>query len=109
MNKQTIKNSFFLIYSMTSKKHFIIKEAKGISKKLKIDWSKVKYKIEQFRHGMDIELEHGRIDKNTNVTNDNALMTGKITLAHLNEFPDYYNRLDKLEVPQKNSGKREIN
>jgi hypothetical protein len=82
---------------MSSKKHFSSVEAKEISKKLKINWSKVRYKLEQFRHGMDIELEHGKIDKNTNVTNDNALMTGKIALAHLNEFPDYYNRLDKLE------------
>lgn len=79
------------------KKHFTSKEAKKIAEKLKIDWKRVRYKLEQFRHGMDIELEHGRVDKNTNVTNDNALMTGKIALAHLNESPDYYNRLDKLE------------
>ncbi len=81
-----------------AKKHFTAKEAKKIAKKLKIDWEKVKYKLEQFRHGMDIELEHGRVDKNTNVTNDNALLTGKIALAHLNEFPDYYKRLDRLEA-----------
>lgn len=82
---------------MSSKKHFTSKEASAVAEKLKIDWTKVKYKLEQFRHGMDIELEHGKVDRNTNVTNDNALMTGKIALAHLNEFPDYYNRLDKLE------------
>ncbi len=80
------------------KKHFTPKQAKEISKRLKINWLKVKYNLEQFRHGMDIELEHGRINKNTNVTNDNPLMTGKIALAHLDEFPDYYNRLDKLET-----------
>ncbi len=82
---------------MSSKKHFTPKQAKEISKELKINWSKVKYNLEQFRHGMDIELEHGKVDKTTNITNDNPLMTGKIALAHLNEFPDYYNRLDKLE------------
>jgi len=82
---------------MSSKKHFSPKKAKEISVKLKINWSKVKYDLEQFRHGMDIELEHGKVDKNTNVTNDNPLMTGKIALAHLNEFPDYYKRLDRLE------------
>ncbi|MFH1503475.1 MAG: DUF5661 family protein [Candidatus Diapherotrites archaeon] len=83
---------------MTSKKHFSSKKAKETSKKLKINWSKAKYNLEQFRHGMDIELEHGKVDKNTNVTNNNPLITGKIALAHLNEFPDYYKRLDKLET-----------
>jgi len=46
---------------------------------------------------MDVELEHGTRDSNTNVTNDDPLMTGKIALAHLNEFPDYYTRLKKME------------
>jgi len=46
---------------------------------------------------MDIELEHGTVDENTNVTNDDSLITGKIALAHLNEFPDYYDRLEKME------------
>jgi hypothetical protein len=53
--------------------------------------------VEQFRVGMDVELEHGTEDPNTNVTNDDPLMTGKIALAHLNEFPDYYTRLLELE------------
>ena len=47
--------------------------------------------------GMDVELEHGLRDPNTNVTNDDSLVTGKIALAHLNEFPDYYTRLKKME------------
>jgi hypothetical protein len=47
--------------------------------------------------GMDVESEHGLHDSNTNVTNDDPLMTGKIALAHLNEFPDYYTRLEKME------------
>jgi hypothetical protein len=47
--------------------------------------------------GLDVELEHGKIDPQTNVTNDEPIMTGKIALAHLNEFPDYYTRLDKME------------
>jgi len=47
--------------------------------------------------GMDVELEHGTVDSNTNVTNDDPLITGKIALAHLNELPDYYTRLDKME------------
>ena len=48
--------------------------------------------------GMDVELEHGTVDPNTNVTNDDPLTTAKIALAHLNEFPDYYTRLEKMEV-----------
>jgi len=77
------------------KKHFTEEQAKEIGEKLGIKWDK--FDIEQFRHGMDIELEHGTIDSNTNVSNDDPLITGKITLAHLNEFSDYYDRLDKME------------
>ena len=80
---------------MEPKKNFTAEEAKKIGEMLGIDW--LKFDIEQFRMGMDVELEHGLRDINTNVTNDNALMTGKIALAHLNEFPDYYTRLEKLE------------
>jgi len=57
--------------------------------------------IEQYRMGLDVELEHGKVDQYTNVTNDNPIMTGKIALAHLNEFPDYYTRLDKMEKEAK--------
>ncbi len=80
---------------MTTKKHFTTEEAEKIGKALNIDWSK--FDIEQFRMGMDVELEHGLEDPNTNVTNDDPLMTGKISLAHLNEFPDYYTRLKRME------------
>jgi len=77
------------------KKHFTAEEAKKIGEKLGIKWDK--FDVEQFRMGMDVELEHGLIDPSTNVTNDDPLMTGKIALAHLNEFPDYYTRLYELE------------
>ena len=77
------------------KKHFTSKEAKKIGDKLGIDWSE--WNVEQFRMGLDVELEHGRIDMQTNVTNDNPILTGKIALAHLKEIPDYYTRLAKLE------------
>ena len=78
-----------------TKKTFTAEEAKDIGEKLGIDWSK--FDVEQFRKGMDVELEHGTVDPHTNVTNDDALMTGKISLAHLNEFADHYTRLDKME------------
>jgi hypothetical protein len=80
---------------MTSKKHFTTEEAKRIGEALGIDWSK--FDVEQYRMGLDVELEHGLVDPHTNITNDNPMMTGKIALAHLNEFPDYYTRLEKME------------
>jgi len=80
---------------MTSKNHFTEEEAKQIGEKLGIDWRK--FDVEQYRMGLDVELEHGLVDPHTNVTNDDPIMTGKIALAHLNEFPDYYTRLGKME------------
>ena len=80
---------------MTVKKSFTTKEAKGVGEKLGIKWDK--FDVEQFRKGMDVELEHGRRDPRTNVTNDDPILTGKIAWAHLIEFPDYYERLEKLE------------
>ena len=80
---------------MTIKKKFTTEEAKQIGESLGIDWSK--FDVEQFRMGLDVELEHGLVDPHTNVTNDDPIMTGKITLAHLNEFSDYYTRLYEME------------
>jgi len=80
---------------MESKKHFTAEEAKRVGEALGIDWTE--FDVEQFRRGMDVELEHGLVDPKTNVTNDDETMTGKIALAHLNEFSDYYTRLDEME------------
>lgn len=80
---------------METKKSFSIEEAKQIGESLGIDWSK--FDAEQFRKGMDVELEHGTRDQKTNITEDDPLATGKIALAHLNEFPDYYVRLEEME------------
>jgi len=81
---------------MEPRKNFTTEESKSVGESLGIDWSK--FDVEQFRMGMDVELEHGLRDSHTNVTNDDPLMTGKIVLAHLNEFSDYYTRLKKMEV-----------
>lgn len=81
---------------METKKHWTSKEAKRAGEMLGIKWDK--FDVEQFRLGMDVELEHGTRDLSTNITNDDPIMTGKIALAHLNEFPDYYARLKKMEV-----------
>ncbi|MBC3888905.1 hypothetical protein GH810_11325 [Acetobacterium paludosum] len=81
---------------MSEKKVFTTEQAKETGRMLGINWSK--FDIEQFRMGMDVELEHGTCDSHTNVTGDDPFVTGKIALAHLNEFPDYYTRLEKMEV-----------
>lgn len=80
---------------MSSKKTFSLDEAKKIGEQLGMKWDK--FDVEQFRMGMDVELEHGLRDQATNVTGNDPLTTGKIALAHLNEFPDYYTRLEKME------------
>lgn len=77
------------------KKTFSAEEAKVIGEQLGIDWTK--FDVEQFRMSMDVELEHGTRDAHTNVSNDDPLTTGKIALAHLNEYADYYTRLDHME------------
>ena len=80
---------------MSSKREFTIEDATRIGNALGVHWDEVS--IEEFRAGLAVELEHGAHDKTTNVTNDDELLTGKIALAHLKEYPDYYTRLAKLE------------
>ena len=80
---------------MAAKKHFSTGQAREIGDRLGIDWGR--FDVEQFRMGLDVELEHGLRDPFTNVTSDDPLLTGKIALAHLNEFADYYTRLEKME------------
>ena len=81
---------------MADKRRMSTTEAKQIGAMLGVDWKKVD--LEQFRRGLEVELEHGARDPETNVTNDDLTLTGKIAWAHLKEFPDYYTRLDKLEA-----------
>jgi hypothetical protein len=77
--------------------HFTLEEACQVGKYLGINFETCGYDAEQYRIGMDVELEHGTINCHTNVTNDDPILTGKIALAHLNEFPDYYKRLIRME------------
>lgn len=81
---------------MNNKRRLSAEEALKIGTVLGIDWGSVE--LEQFRRGLEVELEHGARDPETNVTNDDLGLTGKIAWAHLKEFPDYYTRLDKLEA-----------
>jgi hypothetical protein len=81
---------------MDNKRRLDADEARRIGERLGIDWQTVD--LEQFRRGLEVELEHGARDPETDVTNDDLSLTGKIAWAHLKEFPDYYTRLDKLEA-----------
>ena len=82
----------------TAKRHFTREEAASIAAQLGIDFDALGFDLEQYRMGLDVELEHGLRDQATNVTGDDPLTTGRIALAHLKEFPDYYTRLDQLEA-----------
>jgi hypothetical protein len=75
--------------------HFTEDDARRIGEEIGIDWNETDF--EQFRMGLEVELEHGTRDSQTNVTDDDPAMTGKIALAHLKEIPDYYTRLDEME------------
>jgi hypothetical protein len=77
---------------------FTANDARSIGEQLGIEWASSPFDVEQFRAGMDIELEHGTRDPDTNVTGDDPLLTGKIALAHLRELPDYYTRLARMEA-----------
>lgn len=85
------------MHDYREKHGFSTEEAIYIARMLGIDFNKEKFDVEQFRMGLDVELEHGTISPLTNVTNDNPILTGKIALAHLRELPDYYTRLSEME------------
>ena len=82
---------------MGTPRSFTAEEARRIGEEIGIDWSRAPFDIEQFRAGLDVELEHGSHDPATNVTDDDPDVTGRTALAHLNEFPDYYTRLEAME------------
>ena len=84
---------------MNKKRILILDQAKTIGEQLSIRWDK--FDLEQFRAGLGVELEHGAVNQTSDITNDDPLMTGKIALAHLTEFPDYYTRLAKMEAEAK--------
>ncbi len=73
-------------------------QAETIGREIGIDWASSPFDVEQFRAGIDIEFEHGAHDPETDVTNDDPILTGKIAWAHLKEFSDYYDRLEAMEA-----------
>jgi hypothetical protein len=86
---------------MAPRMNFTTAEARRVGEQIGIDWESAPFDTEQFRQGMEVELEHGLRDSLTNVTDDDPIVTGKIALAHLNEFPDYYVRLERMEQEAK--------
>jgi hypothetical protein len=89
---------------MSSGTTFTLDEAREIGRAIGIDWDAAPFDVEQFRIGLDVELEHGARDPETNVTGDDPILTGKIALAHLREFPDYYTRLAVMEAEGEGRG-----
>jgi Protein of unknown function (DUF5661) len=83
---------------VTATKKFSEDDARRTGEAIGIDWDSAPFDVDQFRRGMDVELEHGSHDPTTDVTGDDAITTGKIALAHLNEFADYYTRLERMEA-----------
>jgi len=83
---------------MTAKQQFTADDARAAGERVGIDWTTSRFDVEQFRMGMEVELEHGTQDPETNVTGDDVDVTAKIARAHLNEFPDYYSRLAVMEA-----------
>jgi hypothetical protein len=81
---------------MSSKRQISIEEARSVGTQLGIKWARVN--LQQFQRGLEIELEHGKHDPETDVTGDDLMLTGKIAWAHLKEIRDYYTRLDRLEA-----------
>jgi hypothetical protein len=81
---------------MTVTPHTTTDEARRVGDEIGVDWGR--FDLEQFRYGMDVEFEHGSHDPQTDVTGDDPILTGKIALAHMKEFPDYYERLERMEA-----------
>ena len=82
---------------MAEMKSFSAEDARRVGEQIGIDWATAPSDVEQSRAGMDVELEHGLSSLLTNVTDDDPVVTAKIALAHLHEFPDYYTRLEQME------------
>ncbi len=80
---------------MAEQQRTTIEEARRVGEAIGVDWER--FDLEQFRRGMDVEFEHGSHDPQTDVTHDDPIVTGKIALAHMKEFPDYYERLERME------------
>ena len=82
---------------MSTTTHFTLERARDLGAMIGIDWATSPFDPEQFRMGLEVELEHGAHDPETDVTGDDPVLTAKIAWAHLKELPDYYTRLAVME------------
>ena len=76
---------------------FSVDEMIALGEDIGINWDEVEFDVQQFTKGFEVELEHGIQDPETNVTEDDPVLTAKIAWAHLKEMPDYYDRLAVME------------
>lgn len=89
---------------MSEAPRFTAEQARDVGVRIGVDWATAPFDVEQFRMGLDVELEHGSREPATDVTGDDPITTGRIALAHLNEFPDYYTRLARMEAEARSAG-----
>jgi hypothetical protein len=82
---------------LLTKQYFTKDQARAIATELGIDFRALGCDLEQFRLGLGVELEHGPRSPESDVSGNDPIVTGRIALAHLTEFPDYYTRLAVLE------------
>lgn len=97
----SIKNKKAIEVSKKMGKRYSLLDAMMMGRRLGIDWTKEKFTVGDLLVGMHYELEHGKVDPETNVTNDNPKKTAKVAWAHLKERPDYYVQLMKMDPPRK--------
>ena len=83
--------------TLAPRKGFTQMQARAVAVEIGLDLDASEFDVEAFRRGMEVELEHGRRDPETNVTNDDPETTGRVAWAHLKEMPDYYERLEEME------------
>jgi hypothetical protein len=89
------------VVTVMTRTSFTLNQAIAVASEIGLDLEIAPFDAEAFRAGMEVELEHGRRDPETNVTNDDPLITGRIAWAHLKERPDYYVRLAELEAEER--------
>ena len=94
------------VSGMSSHAPFTLEQARAAGLRIGVDWDTSPFSLEQFRMGMDVELEQGTRDPATNVTDDDVIMTAKIARAHLNGFPDYYTASRKWKRRRRRTGPR---
>jgi hypothetical protein len=84
---------------MNSERQISFEETRSVESQIGTDWAKID--LEPFRHGLEVELEHGAYDRETNITGDDLILTGKIASVYLTEVHDYYRWLNQIESEAK--------